>query len=497
MRSGTIVALAAFVLAGAGAAWWLTTPQGSQIADRLLLVLREHAPAARSPEGSPTGAGRILYYQDPSGALSYSATPKKDAQGRNYVAIRATEGGATASARTSVPDQTQSKRILYYRNPMGLADTSPVPKKDSMGMDYIPVYADDAGEPGTIKISLDKVQRLGVRTAKVSRQVLNESVVLSGTLAADERKLAVVSLKFPANIVKLHVAATGEKVRKGQRLFDIQSPFILQQETTLAIALRAKDVSRELDDVYARTNARSEATARARLRLYEVPEAEIARLIRTQEATGNITWRAPQDGAVIEKPIVVGMQAEPGATLYRLADLSNIWVIAEAPEQALSIARPGATARITFNAFPGDVFEGKVTFAYPEVAMTTRTVKVRIELANPDGLLIPGMFASVEVAAPSGEAVLTVPDSALIDSGSRQVVLVARGEGLFEPRAVAVGRRANRVVEIRSGLKDGESVVTSATFLIDAESNLRAALQSFTAGSAVPGADSTPKETTQ
>ena len=185
------------------------------------------------------------------------------------------------------------------------------------------------------------------------------------------------------------------------------------------------------------------------------------------------------------------MQAEPGATLYRLADLSKIWVIGEAPENALAVTKPGATARITLNAFPGKTFEGKVTFVYPEVSMTTRTAKVRIELANPDGQLLPGMFASVEVASPSSQPVMTVPDSAVIDSGSRQVVLIARGEGRFEPRAVNAGRRANGMVEIASGLDGSEEVVTSATFLIDAESNLRAALQSFTAG------DASAKEKTQ
>jgi len=325
------------------------------------------------------------------------------------------------------------------------------------------------------------VQRLGVRTAPVTRRVLSESVVLSGTLTADERKLAIVSLKFRANIVKLHVAATGEKVRKGQKLFDIQSPFILKEELDLSLALRMSGLAQESGGVYASTNDRSLKTTRERLRLYEVPQTEIDRLIRTREPTGSITWRAPQDGTVVEKPIVAGMQAEEGMTLYRIADLSNIWVIAEAPEQALAIARPGATARIALNAFPGKTFEGQVTFVYPEVAMTTRTTKVRIELPNEDGFFFPGMFASVEVMAPSGDAVLTVPDSALIDSGARQVVLVARGEGLFEPRAVTAGRRAVGMVEIVAGLKGDETVVTSATFLIDAESNLRAALQGFAA----------------
>ena len=457
MRKIFIGVAAAFALAAAGGmAWWLWPSHGTT-----------------GESASPSNTGRVLYYQDPSGAADYSPVPKKDAQGRDYVAVRAPGEARAAGAR----------KVLYYRNPMGLADTSPVPKKDSMGMDYIPVYAEDgADEPGTVKINLDRVQRLGVRTAKVSRQAMNETVLLSGTVMADERRLGIVALKFPANVVKLHVAATGEKVRKGQPLFDILSPFLLKEELDLALALRMRGTAEAEGGVYARTNARSLKTTRERLRLYEVPGVEIERLIRTGEPTGSITWRAPQDGVVIEKPIVAGMQAEPGTTLYRLADLSNVWVIAEAPENALAIATPGATARITLNAFPGKVFDGRVTFVYPEVSMTTRTAKVRIELANPDGTLLPGMFASVEVTSPPGAPVATVPDSALIDSGSRQVVLVAHGEGRFEPRAVTVGRRANGMVAVLSGLDGTEEVVTSATFLIDAESNLRAALQSFTAG---------------
>ena len=457
MRNPIIWAVAAFALAAAGGAtWWLW---------------RSHE--AQQTDASPSNTGRILYYQDPSGALDYSPVPKKDAQGHDYVAVRA----------PGEPSPAEGRKVVYYRNPMGLADTSPVPKKDSMGMDYIPVYANEgADEPGTVKINLDRVQRLGVRTAKVSRQAMSETVLLSGTVTADERKLSVVALKFQANIVKLHVAATGDRIKKGQPLFDIQSPFLLRSELDLALALRTRDVAESQGGVVARSNARVIKATRDRLRLYEVPEAEIERLIRTHEPTGSITWRAPQNGVVVEKPIVAGMQAEPGMTLYRLADLSNVWVIAEAPENSLAIAQPGATARIALNAFPGKAFEGKVTFVYPEVSMTTRTAKVRIELANPEGTLVPGMFASVEVASPPGEAAMTVPDSALIDSGSRQVVLVARGEGRFEPRAVTVGRRASGLVVVLSGLDGTEEVVTSATFLIDAESNLRAALQSFTAG---------------
>lgn len=472
-RTNVVLTLAAAALIGV---WlWLAESQGWV---RIPFV----SPNDRE-ETLASAQRRILYYRDPMGGPDTSLVPKKDSMGMDYIPVYADEVSSQPAAPKSTPvGDTAGRRILYFRNPMGLADTSPVPRKDSMGMDYIPVYADEVEQPGTVRISLDKVQRLGVRTAIVTRQSLSQSVVLTGTLTADERRQSVVSLKFKAWVAKLHVAATGETVRAGQPLFEVHSPFILQQEATLAIALKAKDASQELGGVYARTNARSEALARRRLRLYEVPEREIARLIRTGEPSGDFTWYAPHNGTVLEKPVVSGMYAEEGATLYRLADLSNIWVIGEAPEMALAIAKPGATARISLNAFPGKTFEGKVTFIYPEVTMATRTAKVRIELPNPDRLLLPGMFASVEVAAPPGEAVLTIPDSALIDSGARQVVLVARGEGLFEPRAVVAGRRANGTVEIVSGLKEGETVVSSATFLIDAESNLRTALQAFTAG---------------
>ena len=481
MRTIIVVGtLAAAAFLGAGLWWadkqgWVTIPLVS----------------SRSVGNNAASEGRrVLYYRNPMGEPDTSPVPKKDSMGMDYIPVYADEVEPTPDDPTK--DGTSGKRILYYRNPMGLADTSPVPKKDSMGMDYIPVYADEtADEPGTVKISLDRVQRLGVRTTKVTRQPISETVILSGTVTADERKLSVVALKFPANVVKLRVAATGEKVRKGQPLFDIQSPFILKEELDLALALKMRDTAETAGGVYASTNARSLVTTRQRLRLYEVPEAEIDRLIRTGVASGSITWRAPQAGVVIEKPVVAGMQAEPGATLYRLADLSNVWVIGEAPENSLSVTKPGATARITLNAFPGQTFTGKVTFVYPEVSMTTRTAKVRIELPNPDGQLLPGMFASVEVASPAAAPALTVPDSAVIDSGSRQVVLVARGEGRFEPRAVVAGRRGNSMVEIATGLDGTEEVVTSATFLIDAESNLRAALQSFTAG------DTSAKEKTQ
>ena len=457
----SVVALAI----GFGLWWWLAEPSSTASAEKTTRDANR----------------RVLYYRNPMGEPDTSPVPKRDSMGMDYIPVYADEVSHGLRKPDASPSLSSERHVLYYRNPMGLADTSPVPKKDSMGMDYIPVYAEESGTPGSIRVSLDKLQRLGVRSEPATQQVLNESTVLTGTLTADERKESIISLKFKANIVKLHAAATGERVHLGQPLFEIHSPFLLQQEVSLAIALNAQETLKELGGVYARTNARSESTARARLELYEVPEAEIQRLIRTHEPSGHVTWRATHDGTIMEKPVVAGMHADEGTPLYRIADLSTIWVIAEAPEQALAIATLGATAKIKVIAFPGKTFTGKVSFIYPEVSMVTRTVKVRIELANSERILIPGMFASVELSAVPGKPVLTVPENALIDSGQRQVLLIARGEGLFEPREVFAGRHAGGRVEILSGLKEGENVVTSATFLIDAESNLRAALQVFTA----------------
>ena len=312
MKAPLVWAAGAFVLAVAGAAtfWWLASPR-----------------VPTTAEVSSAGDGAILYYQDPSGAAEFSATPKKDSQGRDFVAVRASGTAAVKSETAS-----SQRQILYYRNPMGLADTSPEPKKDSMGMDYIPVYADEVDQKGTVKISLDKVQRLGVRTAKAMRQVLNETVMLSGTVTADERRQSVVALKFNANIVKLHVAATGERVRVGQPLFDVHSPFLLQQETTLAIAFKAQAASQELGGVYARANARSAATARERLALYEVPEQEIQRLIRTGEPSGHVTWRATQAGTVMTKFSVWAMYS---VGLIVLSGVVIAFVQVESPSKLL------------------------------------------------------------------------------------------------------------------------------------------------------------------
>jgi len=374
---------------------------------------------------------------------------------------------APMNAASAVPSggPCNGKPAKLYRNPMGAPDTSPVPKKDSMGMDYIPVCEDEgAPENGNVvKVSLDRVQRLGVRSEVVEERTIARTVRTFASVQYDERRQAVVAPKFGGWIEKLYVNATGDVVKAGQTLFDVYSPElnVLQQEFMLSRG--------------------TQSGAEGRLRNLDYPEAELEKLRRGDRASRLIGVPAPEAGTVVEKVAVKGMRYQPGEVLFRIVDTSVMWVLAEVYEQDLAFVKVGDMARVTINAWPERAFAGRVIFIYPNVGKESRTAKLRIEVANPDGLLRADMAALVEIEAPLGRT-LAVPDSAVIDSGQRQIVLVERGEGRYQPVAVKLGARVPGYVQVLDGLKPGERVVTSATFLIDAESNLRAALGAFTAG---------------
>lgn len=373
-------------------------------------------------------------------------------------------GGAASPSQAADPD-CKGGKVKYYRNPMGTPDTSPVPKKDSMNMDYIPVCEDEAGDsPGAVKINLDKVQRLGVRSAEVQERALSRIVRAFASLQFDERRQYVVAPKFSGWIEKLLVNATGDPVARGQTLFVVYSPElnVLQQEWHLA----------------GRTGYATD-----KLRNLDYPEAEMEKL-RRGERSRTIAIPSPVTGTVIDKTAVEGTRFQAGDPLFRIVDTSNMWVMAEVYEQDLAFVKVGDLARVTVNAWPEHPVEGRVTFIYPSVGKESRTARLRIEVANPDGKLRADMAATVEIASPLAGSRLAVPDSAVIDSGRRQVVLVERGEGRYEPRPVKLGARVPGFVQVLEGLQPGERVVTQATFLIDAESNIRAALAAFEAGTA-------------
>jgi Cu(I)/Ag(I) efflux system membrane fusion protein len=422
-----------------------------------------------------------LYYQDPDGKPSYAACPAKTADGRDYKPVFV--DGATTQAATSpsAPPKPAGSdhRILYYRNPMGLPDTSPKPKKDAMGMEYLPVYADEATQgdpPGTVRIAPGRLQTLGVRTeAAEMRPATTPAVRATGILQFDERRLATVTTKVPGWIEHLTVAATGDPVRRGQVLAQIYSPDLVASEEEYLVA--------------ARMGGAIGTASIQRLRALDIPDDEIARLRRTGRSSRRIAVVAPANGVVIDKPVQEGMRVDAGEALYKTADLSDVWLIAQVQEQDLGAIQPGQPARATFVAFPGRTFEGKVDFIYPSLSAETRTARVRIVVPNPDGALRAAMYANVQIdASPGGALVLSVPNSAVLDSGARQVVLVARGEGRFEPRSVQLGIHGDDWVQVLDGIKPGDRVVVGANFLIDAESNLRAALQGFTDSSKPPSA---------
>jgi len=383
------------------------------------------------------------------------------------------------------PEGKGKGKILYYRNPMGHPDTSPVPKKDSMGMDYLPVYEgeESPSDNSAVKISTEKIQKLGVRTEVVTLRELTRTVRAVATVQADERRLYTVAPKFEGWIQRLYVNTTGQAVRKGDALMDVYSPELITAQHEYLIARKGmQSVEGSAPEVRAGMQRLSE-NALQRLRNWDISDTDLQTLREEGQIRRYVTLRSPANGVVIEKPAIQGKRFMPGEVLYQIADLSKVWMLADVFEQDLGIVQRGQSATIRMDAYPEKVFNGEVTFVYPTVMPETRTAKVRIELPNAQGLLKTAMYGRVEFASThSKNKVLTVPDSAVLDTGIRRLVLVDLGGGRFEPRTVKLGIHADGYAEVLGGLEAGETVVVSANFLIDAESNLKAALNSFAGG---------------
>lgn len=388
-------------------------------------------------------------------------------------------GGTPPEATKSAqPAAKAERKILYYRNPMGQPDTSPVPKKDSMGMDYIPVYEgeEEAGAGTGLKISTEKVQKLGVKTEAATMVKLDRMVRASGRVEVDERLIQTVAPRFEGWIEKLHVNATGQAVAKGQPLFEVYSPELVSaQKEYLVAAQGASYLSKASDEARAGMQQLADA-ALARLANWGISTEQIKALEKSGQVRHSLTYLSPASGVVTEKKAVQGMRFAPGDALYQIVDVSRVWLQADVAEQDVALVRVGTPVKVSLDAYPGKTFEGKVAYVYPTLKPETRTAQARLELANPGGLLKPGMYARAEIPAGAGKTVLAVPASAVIDSGTRQVVLVQTGEGRFDQRPVKLGGRGDDRVEVLDGIKEGDKVVVGANFLLDAESNLRAAL---------------------
>jgi RND family efflux transporter MFP subunit len=341
---------------------------------------------------------------------------------------------------------------------------------------------------GDVVIDARRQQLIGVSTAPVTRAPMQRALRTVGVIRYDETKLADVNLRLEGWIRDLYVDYTGQPIQQGQPLFTLYSPELLttQQEYLLALKTRDQLQSSVIPDARERAD-QLVASARQRLTLWSLPEDEIRALDETRRAPDVVTFRSPVTGFVIEKAALRGMHIAPGQTLYKVANLSTVWVEADVYEQEMADVRVGQRATVTLEAYPGESFEGRAIYIYPFVEENTRTVKVRFEFANPRGRLKPGMYANVEIRG-TGATGLTVPANALIDSGTETVVFVAQGDGYYTPRRIKVGRNLGDRVEILDGLKEGEQVATSATFFLDSESQLRAGLDNYDTSKAAPPA---------
>jgi RND family efflux transporter MFP subunit len=390
------------------------------------------------------------------------------------------------------------RKILFYRNPMNPTITSPVPSKDSMGMDYVPVHDEPAGAAAdsgaTVSIDPAVVQNMNVRTETVQRRDITRPIRAVGYLEYDQQRMVTVSTKYSGWVEKVYVNYVGEEVRRGQPLFEIYSPELVQTEQDLLSAL---DFVHQLSDAPEDARGRAESlvqSARTRLGYWDISPRQIALLEKTGAVFRTLKVAAPTNGTVMKRMAgLEGMAVNPGMEIFHLADLSNLWLSVELFEDQIAWVQEGSAAQITLSYFPGEAFHGKVRYLEPELTEKTRTMRAKIEMPNPGGRLRIGMYATVEFRPVIVRDAVAVPIQAVIQTGQRNLVVVALGEGRFAPREVTLGHQAEGYAQILTGLDAGVEVVTSAQFLIDSESKLNEAIQKMIAGRSEEGEAGTAK----
>jgi RND family efflux transporter MFP subunit len=461
-------------------------------ASRAAVILAAVAAVGLCP-GRPTGHGSALRVPE-----ALAQTP---------------QGGAAPASQAATEQMgavEDKRRVLYYRNPMGLPDRSDVPKKDPMGMDYIPVYeneADDktkarvspsspestagmpssdvpgapASEPNLVPVTLapQRMQSIGVKTGIVEFRPVRDEIRTVGNIEADETRLSDVQIRFAGWVQKIYADATYKQVRQGQPLLTIYSPELVtaEQDYLVAKELLAKTtVPGGAAGSHGSQSLLDAATER--LKRWQVPDREIARLKKSGKIRHEIEIDSPASGFIIDRKAFPNMYVQPGTKLYSVADLSTVWVYAEIFQSDIGRVKVGDPASITVDSYPGQTFAARVSFIWPELDQATRRARVRLEIPNPDLKLLLGMFVNVRLGLPLGDQ-LAIPASGVFQSGTRQIAFVDRGGGYFEPRDIAVGARAGDDFVVLKGLKAGERIATSANFLIDSESQLQAALGSF------------------
>ncbi len=394
------------------------------------------------------------------------------------------------SQRSSVPSASTSpvgRRIVYYRNPMDPVIHSDTPAKDSMGMDFVPVYADEAQAASPVDgrsaltLSQERRQMLGVRSEAAVRAPLSHTIRTVGRVAVDERRLHHVHVKYDGYVEELYVDFTGKFVNRGDALLSIYSPDLVATQQEYLLALRAqRELRRSGSPSVAQGAEGLLEAARQRLLFWDIRPQDIEKLERTGDVMRALDIHAEHEGYVVQKNAFHGMRVTPADTLYDIADLSRLWVLADVYESDLPSARVGMQAELTVPYLPARRWKGAVTYIAPTVEEKTRTIKVRVEVDNAGDALKPDMFADVYLRTDLGEGVV-VPESAVINAGDRRLVFVDLEGGLLEPREVQLGVKTSGGFQVLSGVLEGERVVTSANFLLDSESSLKATLSAIAA----------------
>ena len=438
----------------------------------VLLLLRHDHPASEAPKEQPK---KTLYTCPMHPSIIKDAPGDCPICGMKLVPLSTgVEGNAN-----------EERKILFYRSPMDPKQTSPTPRKDEMGMDYLPVYDDEAaGESkvsGLAAIDIDpaRQQLIGLTTVEVSEGPVGGAWRTLGRVAVDETRVRHINMKVGGFVEHIVVDFVGKKVRKGDPLFSVYSPDLLAAQEEYLLALKTQKALSNAGNTVASDGDALVAAARRKLALWDIPESDLDRIAKTGEPTKTLTFYSPVEGVVTKKDVVQGMKLDPGAMPYEIVDLSSVWVLADVYESELRHVKEGMAATLRLNAFPDREFKGKVAFINPMLDPQTRTVKVRLAFSNPTGEVRPEMFGEV-ILLGEPHVGLRVPLDAVIDSGTRKIVFAMVGDGKFQPRVVRLGDSDGTHAEVRSGLSVGERVVTRANFLIDSESRLRASLQEMT-----------------
>jgi membrane fusion protein, copper/silver efflux system len=451
--------------------------------------------ATKGAEGEKQASGKkVLYWYDPMKPEAHFDKPGKSPfMDMQLEPKYADEAPAAAAGQ---------KKILYWYDAMKPELHFDHPGKSPfMDMQLVPKYAEEA--PGTgsgappsgysiVKIPLERRQEVGVTTAKVEKRTIGGATETNGVVAEDEGRLNAVNAKFAGYIEKLYVDRTGQPVRRGQPLLTVYSPDLVATERELLLALEnVRRLSSGSPQSASDASSLLSAT-RQRLRLWDIPDSEIDRIEKSGEVSKTLTLYSPVSGVVLKKDAVAGLAIMPGMPLYTIADLSTVWVLADVYQSEMAMTAPGNAAVVSASFLAGETFRGRIDFIYPTLTEETRTIKVRVVIPNPKSLLKPGMFVRVSLSGKAREA-LAIPRSALIDTGERQIAFVEQSAGVYAPREVKTGLLGKDVIEVLSGLSEGEMVVTSANFLIDSESRI-GALGSAPSGSAGQPAQSLGKK---